>query len=76
MVVIIGCRKGDGRVTASGVHGAYESGPKILRAIRKRCCRAGPEGSGDTMGAHQPGDPEYPGLRRARLEDGAGEVHR
>ena len=76
MVAIIGCRKGDGRVTGYGVHRAYKTGPKILRASRDRCGRADPEGSDNTTDAHRPGDPERPSRRRARLEAGAGGVHR
>ena len=76
MVKIIGCREGDGRVTGSGVHGAYETGLKILRSSRDRCSRADPEGSDNTIDAHRPGDPECPGRRRGRLEAGAGGLHR
>ena len=75
MVTIIGCREGDGLVTGSGVHGAYETGPKILRASRERCSRADPEGSDDATDAHRLGDPERLSRRRARLEAGASRVH-
>ena len=76
MVNIVSCRKGDGLFTGSSVHGAYETDPKILRASIERCSHENPEGSDNTTDAHQPGDHECTGRRRAQLEAGAGVVHR